>query len=294
MSKIHSNVGPDIDIDFNEEMFPERVTVSADGFSYTVFASAKSFMYGETEQFANLARPNAETDGATFRMAMVSDKVLAQHYGYVGSWAFFMRLMSKSEKSSLELDTYHELKTAGWVTPVETQEPADPEFYVVWYDANSLGEKRLSVGDVFVKGLIETTGSDADWDPENIIFCGNELADRGPVAVLLDKTWAKTGALVQEAFCKEKLEHATLPDVDAKTHKKQAHFSEKVTPSFNEGLDAFRLHYTASVRQECYLELLEGARELARSRHAPSFVAEELKSKMAWADLDQPRKMVGA
>lgn len=294
MLKIHSNVGPDIDINFVEEEFPERVVVFGDGFSYTVFPVEKSFMYGERQQLSNLARPTAETDGATFRMAAVNDKVLAANYGYEGSWAYFLRLLAKGPDSTLELDTYHELKTAGWVIPVETQEPTDPEFYVVWYDANSLGESRLPVGDVFVKGLIETTGADADRDADQIIFCGNELADRGAIAAFLDKTWAKTGALVQEAFCKQKLEQAELPDFDAKTHKKRANFAERVVPSFNEGLDAFRLHYTASVRQECYLELLDAAREIARTRHAPAFVTEELKSKTAWDDVAQVRKMVGA
>lgn len=294
MSKIQSNVGPDIEITFHEEMFPERVTVSADGYSYTVFPSETSFMYGESMELANLARPVDETNGAVFRMAGVSDKTLAQNYGYNGSWAYFLRLLSKSAESSLEVGTYHELKTAGWVMPVETQEPADPEFYIVWYDANSLGEPRLPVGDAFVKGLVEVTGADADRDAEQIVFCGNELADRGAISVLLDKTWAKTGALVQEAFCTQKLENAELPDFNAKTHKLRANYAERVIPSFNEILDAFRLHYTASVRQECYLELLDAAREMARDRHVPSFVVDELKSKTTFEKPVAARAMVGA
>lgn len=294
MSQIHSNVGPDIEITFHEEMFPERVTVAADGYSYTVFPSEKSFMYGESMELANLARPAAETNGAVFRMAGVNDKVLAQNYGFSGSWSYFLRVLSKSDESTLEVGSYHELKTAGWAVPVDTQEPADPEFYVVWYDANTLGEPRLPVGDVFVKGLIEVSGADADRDADQIIFCGNELADRGAIAVLLDRTWAKTGALVQEAFCKQKLENAELPDFDAKTHKLKANFAERVVPAYNEILDAFRLHYTASIRQDCYLELLDAAREMARDRHVPSFVVEELKSKAAFEQPVAVRAMVGA
>jgi hypothetical protein len=266
-------------------MFPERVTVAADGYSYTVFPSEKSFMYGESMELANLARPVAETNGAVFRMAGVNDKVLAQNFGFSGSWAYFLRLLSKSQESTLEVGSYHELKTAGWATPVDTQEPADPEFYVVWYDANTLGEPRLPVGDVFVKGLVEVSGADADRDADQIIFCGNELADNGAIAVLLDRTWAKTGALVQDAFCKQKLENAELPEFDAKTHKLKANFAERVVPNHNEILDAYRLHYTASVRQECYLELLDAAREIARDRHIAAFVVEELKAR---ADLEQP------
>ncbi|TLX16537.1 hypothetical protein [Rhizobium sp. MHM7A] len=294
MSQIHSNVGPDIEITFHEEMFPERVTVAADGYSYTVFPSEKSFMYGESMQLANLARPAAETDGAVFRMAGVNDKTLAQNYGFEGSWSYFLRLLSKSDQSMLEVGSYHELKTAGWAVPVDTQEPADPEFYVVWYDANTLGEARLPVGDVFVKGLVEVSGADADRDADQIIFCGNELADRGAIAVLLDRTWAKTGALVQEAFCKQKLENAELPDFDAKTHKLKANFAERVVPAYNEILDAFRLHYTASIRQDCYLELLDAARDMARDRHVPSFVCDELKNKAAFEQPVAVRAMVGA
>jgi hypothetical protein len=295
MSQIHSNVSPDIEITIHEEMFPERVTVSANGYSYTVFPSEKSFMYGESMELANLARPTAETQGAVFRMAGVNDKVLAENFGYQGSsWAYFLRLLSKSDESTLEVGTYHELGTAGWATAVDTQEPADPEFYVVWYDANKLGESRLPVGDVFVKGLVEVSGADADLNADQIIFCGNELADRGAIAVLLDKTWAKTGALVQEAFCKQKLEDAELPSFDAKTHKLKANFAERVVPAYNEILDAFRLHYTASVRQECYLELLDAAREMALDRHVPSFVVDELKSKAALQHPVAARMMIGA
>lgn len=293
MSQIHSNVGPDIEIIFHEEMFPERVTVSADGFSYTVFPSEKSFMYGESMELANLARPIAETNNAVFRMAGVNDKTLAQNFNFQGSWAYFLRVLSKDEKSSLEVGSYHELKTAGWVIPVDTQEPSDPEFYIVWYDANSLGESRLPVGDVFVKGLIEVTGADAERDADQVIFCGNELADRGAIAVLLDKTWAKTGALVQEAFCKQKLENAQLPDYDAKTHKLKANFAERVVPTYNEILDAFRLHYSASVRQECYLELLDAAREMVQNKHVPAFVVDELKNECVREQPFIARAMVG-
>ena len=279
MSKIQSNVGPDIEITYHDETFPERVTVAADGYSYTVFPSEKSFMYGETVELANLARPSEETNGAVFRMAGVNDKVLARNFGFTGSWSYFLRLLSKSEESTLEVGSYHELKTAGWATPVDTQEPSDPEFYVVWYDANSLGEHRLPTGDAFVKGLVEVSGADADRDADHIIFCGNELAEKGAIAVLLGRTWAKTGELVQEAFCKQKLENAALPDVDAKTHKLKANYAERVVPNYNEILDAYRLHYTASVRQECYLELLDAAREMSREKYIPAFVVEELKAK---------------
>lgn len=281
MTHIKSNVGADIEITFHDEMFPERVTVAADGYSYTVFPSEKSFMYGETVELPNLARPSAETDGAVFRMAGVNDKVLAQNYGFSGSWSYFLRLLSKSDGSELDVGSYHELKTAGWTIPIDTQEPSDPEFYVVWYDANSLGEPRLPAGDAFVKGLVEVSGADADRGADQIIFCGNELAEKGAIAVLLDRTWAKTGALVQEAFCKQKLENAPLPDFDAKTHRLKANYAERIFANHNEILDAYRLHYTASVRQECYIELLDAAREMARDRNIPAFVVEDLKAKAA-------------
>lgn len=277
MHELKSNHGSDIEITLQDELHPERVTVSADGYSYTVFASRGCFTHGEQSSAPLLARPNKDSDGAIFRFAVVNDKQLAHDYGFSGSWAYFLRLLSVKEGSSLEPDTYHELGTAGWTTPVDTQQPCDAAFYTVWYDANSLGETRLPPGDVFVKGLVETTKADLDPNAEQFIFCGNELAEKGVIAVMVDRVWARTGEVVQESFNSRMLASVGLPDYSGKGHKLNADHAEIVLPNEPEMIDGFRLLYSASERQECYVELLEAARELTKKKVVPDYVVQRFK-----------------
>jgi hypothetical protein len=275
MRAINSNISSDIEIVFKDKPWPDRVTVSADGYRYTVYAAEKIFTYGEMGVLPRLARPNAQNNDGVFRIARVEDKVLASNYGYDGSWAYFLRALSVGAEAQFKPGSYHEISSAGWVVELDTQEPFDPEFKLCWFDACILGERRLSEGEVLVKGLVETTHANIDQN-ETFLFCGNELVDKGVAAVLVDKIWRNLGFDQQGVFEHSRLANVEMPAASALKEKDRFLHTKKITPDLPSVLDVFRLAYLTSDRQQAYLEMLDAVREIAVKEEFPDYKAEDI------------------
>ncbi len=280
MRIISSKVSDDINIEFKDKQWPDRVVVSADDYKYTVYAADKIFTYGEMNVLPNLARPNEQNDGCVFRVALIEDKVLAGNYGFESDNAYFLRALSVSSNANFLPGSYHEIGSVGWVVEMETQEPFDPEFKLCWFDARDLGDRRLSESEVLVKGLIETTYANIDRaDP--FVFCGNELVDKGVISVLVDKVWSRLGFETKAAFEKTRLDTTTLPKGLSVSDTHGMVYSMTLKPDLPSVMDAFRLCYSREERQQNYLELFDAVREKAIKEELPTYRVEELLSARA-------------
>lgn len=276
MAKIESSISDAIQIEWEEHTHPEHVVVRSDGFSYTIYPSQRTMTNGDLEAMKKLAAPNAETNGSTFRIATVYDETLAAQYGFKNR-SYFVRALSVGPTSNperLAVGNYYELSSVGWAAEIDTQEPSDPDFRAVWLDACDVMEDKPEPGRIFIRGFVELTN--ARYDPESeFFFVENELSDYSASAQLIDRHWARYGAVKLTMFEKTCLPISGLQTKTAGDFAAIAILAVKLPVQLNEQLDTYRLHTKQAVRLECVDEMCQDIAAYLRDRRLHDNVVQE-------------------
>ncbi len=268
MPELISSVSNAVQLVWDDHTYPDQVLVRANGFSYTVYPHERTMTIGDLDAIKMLAAPNEQTNGAVMRIATVYDETLAASHGFKNR-AYFVRVLSTgpdADPERLRAGSYYELSGVGSGTELDTQEPLDPEFRMIWLDASEVMSDGIEPGNIFVRGFVETTN--ARYDPDqDFIFVENELGDYSATALLVDRYWARYGAASATAF-----QRGELPGIQYPTGREMIQdglYYETAPLQLNEQLDTYRLHSRQEVRLECIEEMIADIKEKLADRRLP-------------------------